>query len=206
MWKCSTVQFIIKLVVVVLKKGSRRLPQVFLVPEPVSEPHTKKLCEAEEESDASDEAQHVPGVTCDDDGAGVTWRRVVGKTASATCGVTDVTEATTVQGLLHVSLSRLWSVPTGLQQLILLFFVERQTGAGDGKLRRKHHKQDDHVKEEKDLVVLERSTQSDKSHEEQEAADADDSGHESDAGHQVEPLPPGGHPDQEQTHQHVENI
>lgn len=39
------------------------------------------LCEAEEESDASDEAQHVPGVTCDDDGAGVTWRRVVGKTA-----------------------------------------------------------------------------------------------------------------------------
>lgn len=41
MWKCSTVQFIIKLVV--LKKGSRRLPQVFLVPEPVSEPHTKKL-------------------------------------------------------------------------------------------------------------------------------------------------------------------
>lgn len=39
------------------------------------------------------------------------------------------------------------------------------------------------------------------SHQEEEAAHADDPGHHPDAGDQAEPFPPARHTDQEQTHQ-----
>lgn len=56
-------------------------------------------------------------------------------------------------------------------------------------------------KEEQDLVVLQGAAQPHQSHQEQEDANADDPGHHTDAGDQAEPLPPGGHSDQKQTHQ-----
>lgn len=56
-------------------------------------------------------------------------------------------------------------------------------------------------KEEQDLVVLQGAAQPHQSHQEQEDANADDPGHHTDAGDQAEPLPPGGHSNQQQTHQ-----
>lgn len=55
--------------------------------------------------------------------------------------------------------------------------------------------------EEQDLVVLQGTAKPHQSHQEEEAAHADDHGHHPDAGDQAEPFPPGCHTDQEQTHQ-----
>lgn len=125
---------------------------------------------------------------------------------SRTRAVVNIREAAAVERLLHVLLHGLRFVPSSLQQLVLLVFIQSQTCTGDGKLQHEHYEEDHHVEEEKDLVVLQGSAQPHEGNQQQEGAHPDDPRHHTDAGDQAEPLPPGCHPDQQQTHHNIEDI
>lgn len=179
--------------------------RVLLVPVAVRQPHSQHLGEAEEQPDASSDPQDLSCVQLD---LIRTWlARVVRETGSCTGGVVvHVSEATAVQALLHVPLSALGVVPAHLQQMILLLPVDGQTRTGDGELYYEHQEEDDHVKEEQDLVVLHGPDESGQRHEEEEDPHSDQARHHLETGHQPQPLPPGRDAHQQQAHHHVKDV
>lgn len=110
-------------------------------------------------------------------------------------------EPAAVQSRLHVSLGVLRPVPADLQQAVLLVDVERQTCTGHGELQDEGHRQDHHVEEEQDLVVLQCAAQPHEGDQEQDDAHSDDAGHHLDAGHQAEPFAPRSNSHQQQADQ-----
>lgn len=174
-------------------------PRVLLVPVAVRQPHSQDLREAKEESDASSDSKDLSCVDLDFICTRLTG--VVGETHSvAGVVVVHLPKAAAVQTLLHVPLGALRVVPAHLQQMVLLLSVDGQTCAGDGELHDKDHEEDDHVKEEQDLVVLHGADKSDQSHKEQEDPHANEAPHHLETGHQAKPFAPRCDADHQQTH------
>lgn len=90
--------------------------------------------------------------------------------------------------------------------MILLLSVDGQTSAGDGELHDEHQEQDDHVKEEQDLVMLHGPDESGQRHKEEEDPHSNEAPHHLETGHQPQPFAPGRDAHQQQAHHHVEDV
>lgn len=178
---------------------------VLLVPIAICKPHSQNFSEAEKESDSSYKTKNLSSMFLDLICTGQTG--VVGETSSVTADVgIHLFEATAVEALLHIPLSALRVIPAHLQQAILLLSVDGQTGSGDRELHNKHHEQDDHVKEEQDLVMLHGPNEASQGHKEEEDANTNDTSHHLETGDQTEPLPPCCDADHQQAHHNIEDV
>lgn len=129
------------------------------------------------------------------------------KTGSSAASIDiHVGETAAVQTLLNVPLSGQRVVPTHLQQVILLLLINSQACTGHCKLNYKHQEQDDHVKEQQDLMVLHGTNESSKSNKEEENPNSYDATNHLETGHQPETLPPCGDADHQQTHHNIKDV
>lgn len=178
---------------------------VLLVPVAICEPHSQDLSEAEKKANSSYKSENISSMFLNL----VCTRRTeaVGETSSITHAVrVDMFEATAVEALLHISLGALRVVPAHLQQVILLLSVDSQTSAGNRKLYNKYHEQDDHVKEEQDLVMLHCPNEASQSHKEEKDTHTNDASHHLETGDQTKPLSPCCDANHQETDHNIEDV
>lgn len=140
-------------------KCTRVCTGILLVPVSVSQPNSQNLCEAEEESYATNKSQHHSSIFfhywC-------TWSTMeISKTISG-AGFIRIknSESTTIQISLNICSCAVGVTPSHLQKFTLLFLIQCQTGTGDRKLDNKDQQKNNHVKEQQYLMMFHCTDQS----------------------------------------------